>query len=197
MAAPMASGRPLPLKLTRRVLVLLAALALSVLLAGLTAMAVARIDDSGVFVRWTELPASPAVVTSLALDEAGTLVALLESGERVAWPLGAVAWQPGATQPAAVAAPCPPSLSALAPTTNPPDDVSLCISYLGRGADCDLRLAYVLDGDGRVWQWANANCALGLLGTALVTFVASGLVYLLLSALAAMAWLRRRERVGR
>lgn len=60
-----------------------------------------------------------------------------------------------------------------------------------------LELAFTLDGEGRVWQWSNGRCALGMLGVALITFVAAGLVYLLLTSLLAIVWLRRREHAGR
>ena len=36
-----------------------------------------------------------------------------------------------------------------------------------------------------------------MLGVVLIAFVVSGLIYLLLSSLLAMVWLRRRERAGR
>lgn len=58
----------------------MAALALSVLLAGLTAAVVVRIDNSGVFVRSTELLAPPAAITSLAVAGVGDVVAELASG---------------------------------------------------------------------------------------------------------------------
>lgn len=131
------------------------------------------------------------------MDEDSGLVAQLASGEHITLPFGAVAWQPGAAPAAPAAEPCAPSLPGFARLAHPPDNVTSCVSQWRRGADCDLRVTYALDGNGRVWQWAKTTCALALLGTALTTFLVFGLIYLLLSSLAAVAWLRRRERAGR
>ena len=80
---------------------------------------------------------------------------------------------------------------------DPPDGLTGCVFHHGRGTDCDHQMAFALDGDGRVWQWSNGRCALGMLGVVLIAFVVSGLVYLLLFSFLGLVWLRRRERAGR
>ncbi len=193
------AASPYPFKWTRRVVVLLACLFLSVLAGGVTGVVVSRIDSAGYFVRWQRLPNPPAVATSLALSVARpdrgfvTLHARLASGKSVALTPPEAVWQTSALPSENVASPCAPSLPALARTTNPPNGLTGCVYHYGRGADCDQRLAVALHGDGHVWQWSNGRCALGMIGVALITFVASGLVYLLLFSFLGLVWLRRRE----
>lgn len=204
---PASSHAPYPFKWTRRVALLLACLFLSIFVGGITSIIITRVDSAGYFVRWQHLPDPPAVATSLALMAEGsepnrllTLVARLASGESAALPLRTLdesGWQPSAPASGNAASPCAPSLPALARTTNPPDGLTGCIFYFSVWADCDQRLAFALDGDGRVWQWDNGRCALGTLGMTFITFVASGLIYLLLFSILMMVWLRRRERAGR
>jgi hypothetical protein len=198
-ASPSARAAPTyPFKWTRRVVVLLGCLCLSLLAAVLTAKVVVRIDNSGALVSWQRLPDPPAAVTSLAVAGVGDVVAELASGERVILPFRADTWQTADGQPMPAAAPCSPPLPEWPRTTHPPAGATLCVSQWDRGGtDCDQRVAYALDGDGRVWGWQKGTCALGLLGLGLFTSAASGLVYLLLSAPAALVWLRRRERAGR
>jgi hypothetical protein len=66
-------------KWTRRVLLLLAGLLLSALVACATAVIVTNVDSAGYFQRWERLPDPPAAVVDLALDEAGILYARLDS----------------------------------------------------------------------------------------------------------------------
>lgn len=185
--------------------VLLACLFLSVLAGGVTGVVVNRIDSAGYFVSWQRLPDPPAAATSLALGVTGrdefnqmfTLYARLASGDSVALPLREAVWQPVASPPDNAATLCSPSLPALARTANPPAGLTGCIYHFERWYDCHSQRAFALDSDGRVWQWINTRCALGMLGVVLIAFVVSGLIYLLLSSLLAMVWLRRRERAGR
>ena len=194
---------PYPFKWTRRLVFLLACLFLSVLAGGITGVVVSRIDSAGYFVSWQRLPDPPAAVTSLAIGLSGydeaveTLYARLASGDIAAITPPDAVWQTGVMPPDDAAVPCPLSLPALARTTRPPNGLTGCVFHHGRGTDCDHQLAFALDGNGRVWQWSNGRCALGMLGVAFVTFVASGLVYLLLLSLLAVMWLGRREDAGR
>lgn len=191
---------PYPFKWTRRLALLLTCLFLSVLAGGITAIFITRVDSAGYFVRWQRLPDPPAAVTSLNLsvpNEVAVPVVRLASGDYATLPFGEDAWMIGGSLPAGNAAACPRSLPALAWTTRPPAGLTGCIHYLARGDDCHLHSVFALDGDGRVWQWINTRCALGTLGVAFFTFVASGLVYLLLFLFLALVWLRRRERAGR
>ena len=80
-------------------------------------------------------------------------------------------------------------MPALARTANPPAGLTGCIYHFERWYDCHSQRAFALDSDGRVWQWINTRCALGMLGVVLIAFVVSGLIYLLLSSLLAMVWL--------
>lgn len=182
-------------KWTRRVLILLACLALSILAAIVTSQFVSSAYDAGYFVRWHRLPDPPAAATGLSLNETGdafVLVARLASGDYVSLPFHLAAWSPSGPPPPDSALPCTPSLAALAWTTNPPDGLTTCIQHMSRGADCHIQRVYALDGDGRVWQWSNAACAMSTLGVAMITFVASALVYLFLSLGLAVLWSRRR-----
>ncbi len=191
---------PYPFKWTRRVVILLACLFLSVLAGGITSIVITNVDSAGYFVRWQRLPDPPAAVTSLNLsvpNEFAVPVVQLASGDYASLPFGEDAWIIGDSLPTGDAAACPRSLPALAWTTRPPAGLTGCIHYLARGDDCHVHSVFALDGDGRVWQWINTGCALATLGVAFFTFVASGLVYLLLFSLLALMWLRRRERAGR
>ena len=93
---------PYPFKWTRRLVVLLACLFLSLLAGGVTGVVVNRIDSAGYFVSWRRLPDPPAAATSLALGVTGrdefnqmfTLYARLASGDSVALPLREAVWQP-------------------------------------------------------------------------------------------------------
>lgn len=176
-------------------LILLAWLVLSTVAAFITALVVSSVDDAGYFVRWQQLPDLPVTATGLSLpetDSAHVLVARLASGDYASLAFRADAWSPSSPPPADSASPCVPLLLALAWTTNPPDGLTACIQHVSRGTDCHIQRAYALDGDGRVWQWVNTGCALGTLGVAIITFVASGLLYLVLLLGVAVLWSHRR-----
>jgi hypothetical protein len=72
-------GAPYTYKWTRRVLVSLVCLFLSALAACATAVVVTNVDSAGYLQPWERLPDPPAAVANLALDEAGTLHARLDS----------------------------------------------------------------------------------------------------------------------
>jgi hypothetical protein len=155
------------------------------------------IDSAGYFERWERLPVPPSDVSRLEINESRALVAVLESGERAILPFRAAEWQASEGLSANIATPCDPSLSALTQTTRPPAGLKACIQHLERGADCDLLLVYAMDSGNNVWEWNASACALRGLGVALVSFVATFIVYLLISLSLAVIWLRKRERAGR
>ncbi len=59
--------------------------------------------------------------------------------------------------------------------TNPPKEIVDCVQRLDVYADGDVRVTYVIDGDGRVWKWALSH-SLSSVAAALISSVCYGLL---------------------
>ncbi len=110
--------------------------------------------DLGYFEHWTQLSEKPQDVQGY-LGPPGAPIRLLP--------------------PARITSPCDFSRPEFSPVTNPPKEIVDCVQRLDVYADGDVRVTYVIDGDGRVWKWVLSH-SLGSVAVALISSVCYGVL---------------------
>ena len=153
---------------------------------------------SGYFVIWEALPPPPQKPLELIISREFALYISTQEGQTLLW--NGSAWEASDVPKDLrdgwyIFKPCIRTWPQFSPLSNPPKGIKECIQDQGTYAEFYNKHVYVLDEEGRIWQWSHLTHGLGLLLWIMI-FPCIGFFVGIIFAFVISFILRRRNRRG-